>query len=171
MVAVAWNLIKLDGKKILCNLTERDIEQDKDNGNYKVKFKYDLSNPIGRDIISLEDKFAGNALFFQLCKILEAESKLEVDENFLRSTLLFVDFKEVFTNDFEKVWSFVKLPADTPSKADLLTNKALIYRMECLFKDGLELSFDGKSYKQFVPFDKSSSMSKNCQITFNRFSS
>ena len=38
--------------------------------------------------------------------------------------------------------------------------------MQLLFKDGLHLSFDGKNFKQFVPFDKSSSMSRNCQITF-----
>ena len=68
MTAVAWNLIKLDGNKILCNLTERDIIQE--NGNYKVEFKYDLSgkNPIGRDIISSEDTFADNALFSSFIK-------------------------------------------------------------------------------------------------------
>lgn len=62
---IAWNLIKLDATKILCNPTERDIMK-QDNGNYKVAFKYDLSgkNPIGRDIISSEDTFPDNALFF-----------------------------------------------------------------------------------------------------------
>ena len=164
MTVIAWHFIKLDANKILCNLTERDIIR-QDNGNYKVTFKYDLSgdNPIGRDIISSEDTFADNALFFQLRKILTGDLKHEINENFMRSTLLFVDFKNIF---FKKDWSAVKLPANTPSKKDLWTDRALIKKMEWLFEDGLELSFDGKVFKRFVPFDKSSSMAKNCQITF-----
>lgn len=164
MTAIAWNLIKLDATKILCNLTERDITK-QDDGNYKVVFKYDLSgdNPIGRDVILSEDTFADNALFFQLRKILMVDSNLEIDENFMRSTIIFVDFKDIF---FKKDWSSVKLPADIPSKEDLRTDKALTKKMEWLFEDGLELSFDGKNFKRFVPFDKSSSMAKECQITF-----
>ena len=162
--AIAWNLIKLDATKILCNLTERDITK-QDDGNYKVTFKYDLSdkNPIGRDIISSEDTFPDNALFFQLRKILTADSKREIDENFMRSSLIFVDFKDVF---LKKEWSSVKLPVNIPSKDDLRTDKALIKKMEWLFENGLDLSFDGKNFKRFVPFDKSSSMSRSCQITF-----
>ena len=167
MSAMAWNLIKLDATKILCNLTERDVKQD-EAGNYKVEFKYDLSdkNPMGRDIISSEDAFADNALFFQLRKILKADSKLEVDENFMRSTIIFIDFKEIFSNEYGKVWSSVKWPLNTPAKDDLLKKDALPYRMQILFKDGLFLSFDGENFKNFVPFDKSSSMARNCQITF-----
>lgn len=159
----AWNFIKLDATKILCNLTGRDIIRS-DDGNYKVVFKYDLSgeNPISRDIILSEDVFADNALFFQLRKILTADSKVEVDENFLRSSLVFVDMKKIFDKD----WSSVKLPTKTPSKDKILTDDALPKRMEWLFEDGLNLSFDGKNFKRFVPFDKSSSMAKDCQITF-----
>lgn len=166
MSAIAWNLINLDAKKILCNLTQRYVKQD-EYGNYKVEFKYDLSdkNPMGRDIISSEDTFAENALFFQLRKILKADSKLEVDQNLMRSTLIFIDFKEVFSK-YGKVWSSVQWPLNTPAKNDLLKEAALPYRMQLLFKDGLFLSFDGENFKNFVPFDKSSSMARNCQITF-----
>lgn len=166
MTTMTWNLIQLDGSKILCNLTERDIIQR--NGNYQVEFRYDLSdkNPLGRDIIASEDAFADSALFFQLYKILKADSKLEVDKNFLRSTLIFVDFKEIFSNAFEDAWSSVKLPADIPAKGDLLKKEKLPYRMQILFDDGLNLSFDGKNFKRFVPFDKSASMARNCQISF-----
>ena len=167
MSDIAWNLIKLDAKKILCNLTGRDVKQDK-YGNYKVEFKYDLSNknPMGRDIISSEDTFADNALFFQLRKILKANSKPEVDQSLMRSTLIFIDFKEVFSNDYGKIWSSVQWPLNTPAKNNLLKEEALPYRMQLLFKDGLFLSFDGENFKNFVPFDKSSSMARSCQITF-----
>lgn len=167
MSVMAWNLIKLDATKILCNLTERNVKQDK-SGNYKVEFKYDLSakNPMGRDIISSEDTFADNALFFQLHKILKADSKLEVDQSFMRSTLIFIDFKGIFSNDYGKIWSSVQWPLNTPAKKDLLKKESLPYRMQLLFKDGLFLSFDGENFKNFVPFDKSSSMARSCQITF-----
>ena len=162
-----WNLINLDARKILCNLSKHDIKKDSYE-NYTVEFKYDLSdkNIEGFDIILSEDTFADNALFFQIRKILKANSKLEIDENFIRSTLLFVDFKEIFSNKYEKIWSSAKLPADIPNKADLLKEENLPYRMQLLFKDGLFLSFDGENFKRFVPFDKSSSMARNCQISF-----
>lgn len=166
MSAMAWNLIKLDAIKILFNLTKCDVKQGED-GNYKVEFKYDFSdkNPIGYDIISSEDTFADNALFFQLRKILKADSKLEVDQSFMRSTLIFIDFKDVFSK-YGKIWSSVEWPLNTPSKDNLLKEEALPYRMQLLFKDGLLLSFDGENFKNFVPFDKSSSMARSCQITF-----
>lgn len=41
MSAITWNLIKLDAKKILCNLTERNVKQD-EYGNYKVEFNTTL---------------------------------------------------------------------------------------------------------------------------------
>lgn len=167
MSTIAWNLIKLDAKKFLCNLTQRDVKQD-ESGNYKVEFKYDLSNknPMGRDIISSEDTFSDNALFFQLRKILKVDSKLEVDQSLMHSTLIFIDFKDVFSNEYGKVWSSVQWPLNTPAKNDLLKEEALPYRMQILFKDGLFLSFDGENFKNFVPFDKSSSMARDCQITF-----
>ena len=166
MSIMTWNLIKLDAKKILCNLTERNFKQD-EYGNYKVEFTYDLSdkNPMGRDIISSEDTFADNALFFQLRKISKTDSNLEIDQSFMRSTLIFIDFKDVFS-EYEKIWSSVEWPLNTPAKANFLKEEALPYRMQLLFKDGLFLSFDGENLKNFVPFDKSSSMARNCQITF-----
>lgn len=103
--------------------------------------------------------------FFQLRKILTTDSKLEVDQSFMRSTLIFVDFKEVFSK-YGKVWSSVEWPLNTPAKNDILKKEALPYRMQLLFKDGLFLNFDGKNFKNFVPFDKSSSMARNCQIIF-----
>lgn len=158
MTASAWNLIKLDATKILHSLTESDIV--KRNGNDEVIFKYDLSskNPISRDIISSEDLAVDNALFFQLRKILTVDSKLEVDENFMRSSIILVDFGDLFKKD----WSSVKLPVETPKKKVLLEDEALPFRMQLLFRDGLYLSFDGKNFKQFFPFDKSNSMSKKC---------
>ena len=155
MTKLFWNLITLDATKILCNLTERNIFQE--NGNYKIRFKYDLSgkNPLDRDIIFSEDTFADNALFFQLRKIMP--------ENSMREYLVFIDFKEIFSkNNF----SLSDLKDTTPAKSELLTEKGLIFRLKFLFEDGIFLSFDGENFNKFVPFDKSNSMARNCQITF-----
>ena len=70
------------------------------------------------------------------------------------------------SRDFFNVWSSVEWPLNTPAKANLPKEEALPYRMQLLFKDGLFLSFDGENFKNFVPFDKSSSMARSCQITF-----
>lgn len=156
MATVAWNLLTLDATKILYNLTKRHIVQQ--NGNYKVRFQYDLSeqNALGRDIIMSEDLFADNAFFFQLRKILPAE-------NALRSFVVFVDFKEIF---LKEDLAPINLSRDIPPKDELLSENALGYRMRVLFEDGLFLSFDGKNFQRFVPFDKSNSMAHKCQITF-----
>ena len=114
----AWNLITLNATKILCNLTERNlIRQD---GNFRVNFCYDLSdkNGFGREIISSEDSFVDNALFFQLRKVLPEGT--EVAEK-MRAAIVFVDFKEVFEDDL----SMASLGETTPSKADLLSDNHL----------------------------------------------
>ena len=162
MKMFAWNLITLDAAKILCNLTERNLIRR--DGNYRVNFMHDLSgkNIFDCNVILSEESFADNALFFQLRKVLPKNAAHEDAENLLRTTIIFVDFKKVFAHDL-----FAEnLTGMTPSKNDLLSDKGLIFRLKQLFEDGLLLSFDGKEYKHFVPFDKSSSMARHCQMTF-----
>lgn len=157
-----WNLITLDATKILHNPTERELKQQ--DGNYEIDFRYDLSDKTaGRNVISSEDTFIDNALFFQLEKVLLNGTDSRDTKNFLRSSIVFVDFKEVFAKTDLKI---TDLADKTPSKAVLLTDDGLIYRLAQLFRNGLSLSFDGKNFKHFVPFDKSSSMARSSQITF-----
>lgn len=155
----AWNLITLDAKKILCNLTERNIVPK--NDNYEIQFRYELFNNMDRDIISSEDVFRDNALFFQLRKTLPAGT--QIDENALKNFIVFVDFKDIF---WEHNFSEIPETSETLARNELMSDKSLAYRLSRLFQDGLYLNFDGKIFKKFVPFDKSSSMARNCQITF-----
>ena len=159
MSSITWSLVTLDATKILRNLSKKSLIQR--NGNYRIDFRYDLfdKNSFSRDIILSEDYFADNALFFQLRKIFPEGSD---SAEGMRSSIVFVDFKEVFKKDL----SMEDLVGMTPSAADLLSDDGLVYRLKQLFEDGLWLNFDGKAYKRFVPFDKSSSMARNCQITF-----
>lgn len=159
MNSITLSLVTLDAAKILQNLSKKSLIQQ--NGNYKMDFRYSLfdKNSFARDIILSEDYFADNALFFQLRKVLP--EGLDLAEG-IRSSIVFVDFKEVFKKDL----SIGNLVGTTPSEADLLSDDGLVYRLKQLFEDGLWLNFDGRAYKRFVPFDKSSSMARNCQITF-----
>ena len=159
MSSITWSLVTLDASKILQNLNKNFLIQQ--DGNYKIDFRYDLfnKNSFARDIILSEELFTDNALFFQLRKVLSEGSNLAED---MRSSLVFVDFKDVFKNDL----SMARFIDTTPSKTDLLADDGLIFWLKQLFDDGLLLSFDGKIYRRFVPFDKSSSMARSCQITF-----
>lgn len=153
-----WNLITIDATKLLYNLTERNLIQH--NGDYMVNFRYDISgqNALDRHIISSENRVDDNALFFQLRKVLKADDS----ENCMRSSIIFMDFKEVFDTS-----ESITIPVNqTPAKKLLLSDEGLNYRLKQLFEDGLYLKFDAENYRHFVPFDKSNSMAKKCQITF-----
>lgn len=162
MNTTVWHLITLDANNLLCNIPKRNIV--KKNGNFTVSFKYDLSdknNILDRDIILKEDAFADNALLFQLNKLVPKTSE---KENALRTSIVFVDFSELFRE--KDNLSEAKPLGDNLSEAELLSKEAWLYRLNLLFKDGLFLNFDGKNFRKFVPFDKSNSMARNCQITF-----
>ena len=152
----ALTFLTLDASKILFDRNESSVFRH--GGNYKIRFQYDLSDreTSETDIILSEDSFTDNALFFQLRKVLPIEIEL-------RSSLVFVDFKEIF---YDETSSFTDLTQNIPAKSELFADGALGYRIRLLFEDGLFLSFDGKNFQRFVPFDKSSSMARNCQITF-----
>ncbi len=155
-----YNLITLDAGKILDNFT---VEQLKNN-NYCAKFEYDLSDKssIRREIISSIDRYDDNALFYQIQQVV-GETDAE-EENSLQQVIIFVDFKKVFENqqDFKTSKDYRSL-----KKEDFNANP--VYRLKWIFdKDngGITLTFDGKIFKTFVPFDKSPSMSRACKISF-----
>lgn len=159
MSPITRNFLTLDAAKILRRPSENSLSRR--SGNYSVSFRYDLSaeNPADRDVILAEDAFADNALFFQLRQVLPESPDLAAE---MRSSLVFVDFAAVFTGDL----SLARLVDTTPSKADLLADDGLVFRLKLLFTDGMLLSFDGNAFRRFVPFDKSSSMARSCRITF-----
>lgn len=116
-----------------------------DNSN--EKFFYNLSNneSVKQRIIIKEDKFPNNALFWQILKILSPSN--EPDEDKLRNYIVFVDFSNIFQKNYN--------PDNKTGVMEIFDKSA-----------GINLSFDGKNYKNFVPFDKSNSMSKKCIISF-----
>lgn len=158
---IGYNLITLDASIIIDNFT---VEQLATNNNYCAKFEYDLSDEstIRREIISSVDRYDDNALFYQIRQVV---GKTDVEEeNSLKQAVIFVDFKKVFENhqDFKTSKDYRSL-----KKEDFNANP--VYRLKWIFdKDngGITLTFDGKIFKTFLPFDKSPSMSRACKISF-----
>ena len=170
-----YNLLTLHAGKMLENYNIVQLA----TGNHKVEYSYDLSSTsaIDREVILSDDQYEDNALFHQLKKcigISDAEiAEMEDPEkkNILKQTLIFIDFKDVFfkeknfdVNDDYKSLSVDKLKSDD----------ATVYRLLWMFdakQGGVDLVFDGMPKDKpvtYVPFEKSSSMARSCQITFIR---
>ena len=155
-----YNLMTLNAGTIIDNFT---VEQLPKNNNHRAKFEYDLSDKssIRRELISSIDRYDDNALFYQIRQVVGDTAATE--ENALQQVILFIDFEEVFKTqkDFKtKEYTSLK-------KEDFNANP--VYRLKWIFdKDngGITLTFDGKNFKTFVPFDKSASMSRDCKISF-----
>ena len=111
----------------------------------------------------------------KLAKLPKSLRPLRNSTNLLRESLIIVDFADLFrhnitsANEYDNNYKNLKfddLKAETGSNAN---NNALGYRLRWMFdsENGIQLSFDNKkNWKTFVPFDKSSSMAKECRITF-----
>lgn len=160
-------LLTLNGKKMVdSNFTIEQI-----GTRWKASFKYNLSkdNFTDRDIIICKEKHDENALFYQLMQCLGKTISVKKNkdiEDLLLDKLIFIDFKEVFMeSDFS---------GDTyddykeKGKDSLEGEKGIRYRLRWIFdaENGIQITFDNKKWITFVPFDKSSSMARNCVISF-----
>ena len=144
-----FKIATLDAAKIIKRLSSENIIQDND-GNFRLIFRYDLFGE-DKEIIINQDRYASNALFRQILKTLPPAQDLN-------NSLVFVDFKEVFKENFPES------NKNTPSKEDLLNDTET--KLKEIFARGIYLSFDGVNYKKFVAFDKSNSMARACVISF-----
>lgn len=167
-----YNLITLDAERMIAS-NGYMIEQQED-GNQKVTYQYDLSdtNSADRDIILFEKQQPDCALFYQLLQCLNEEEKNGVDvKDLLRQSLIYIDFDKVYKNKnyVINVFGDYKSQKTTTLEGDT----GVGYRLKWMFdpNNGIQITFDGddketKTWKTFVPFDKSSSMARNSQITF-----
>ena len=94
---------------------------------------------------------------------------MEDDEDLLRQKLIFIDFKEDKTNVFNDI-DEDEIYDDYRGKteAELKGDKGFGYRLRWLFDpcNGVQISFDGKTWITFVPFDKSNSMARDSRISY-----
>ena len=162
-----YNIMTLSAKNMVAN-GAFDIVKNRD-GNWRVVYKYNLSdgNIIGRNVILNEKAHYDNALFYQIRKCLANE--MEDDEDLLRQKLIFIDFKEDKTNVFNDI-DEDEIYDDYRGKteAELKGDKGFGYRLRWLFDpcNGVQISFDGKTWITFVPFDKSNSMARDSRISY-----
>lgn len=171
MSDTVYNLITLDAESMIAS---NGYMIEEDHGNQKVTFQYDLSDSetADRDIILFEKEQPDCALFHQLVQCLSEDNKSVDDiKNILRQSLIYIDFDSVY-KDTNYV---INVTGDYKSQktARLEGDAGVGYRLQWMFdpENGIQITFDGedkkvKTWKTFVPFDKSSSMARNSQITF-----
>ena len=165
-----YNLLTLSADKMVENNAYRIIQCD--NMNWKVIFQFDLSAQSldGREIILFEKAHEDNALFYQLKQCLGNNEIKGIDnKNILRQHLIFVDFKKVFSNKTSKILDSQNFDDYTEkNENELKKDEGIGYRLRWMFDpdNGIRLSFDGVTWKTFVPFDKSGNMARSSLISF-----
>ena len=174
-----YNFITLNAGSMVAdgNFT---IEKPEYNDNKNaVIFKYDLSfnGSDIREIVLNEMEQQDNALYYQLaqCDLIkkhEKENDLKEPKDILREHLVYVDFESIFK---DKNMNMPLGDAYKEQNEETLKSKdGLAFRLRWMFDpdNGIQLSFrkDNETgenvWQTFVPFDKSRSMSRSCQITF-----
>ena len=170
-----FRIITLDAERIVTwKVRDAELRQDPDTRNYEIRRRFNLSGNSGdRAIIFHTDFQPNNALFFQLASLLQLTDK--DPERLLEHALVYIDFSRIFQKQNQKNFgeekffdeSYLVKPY-TLSKEKLTENNAVVNtsKLITLFEYGIELSFDGNTYKRFVPFDKSASMSRHSTISF-----
>lgn len=162
-----YNLLTLNAYKMLASETCKIMQTD--NTNWKVLFQFDLSeqNPGDHDVIFYEKAHEDNALFYQIRQCLDnLTEKSSTEKDLLRQVLIFIDFKEVFQKSIVNTSTFDDYYSKTEN--DLKGDEGLGYRLRWMFNpdNGINISFDGNTWKTFVPFDKSGNMARSSFISF-----
>lgn len=191
-----YNLITLSAENMVAKNGYQIEKQKDGNWSVSFRYnlpptriRTETTETYDRDIILCEKEQPDCALFYQLEQCLSDEEKnVKYPEDILRQSIVYIDFDKVFKNRrFNLDRSIAKEPEidgiteevckDYKNRKDgeLKGDNGISYRLEWMFDpdNGIELSFDGKPrndknkvWKKFVPFEKSSSMSRNCLITF-----
>ena len=160
-----YNLMTLNPKEMLNHYDVIKTE----TGNYALSYCYDSSSSslIDNMIIAGIDSFYENALLYQLEKVVRKPGDDSWNEDSLQHYLLYIDFSEVFRNihfDENKKQSYKKEELAVKTASDD-TKLSFLFDPD----NGIQITFiinDQKIKKTFVPYDKSSSMARNCRITF-----
>lgn len=158
-----YHLFTLDTNKLLEN-NSPFYQMDSNNAPFFCNL---AEREIGRASIKKLECFYDNALFYQIIQTLQTAGVdvLRDDPDCLRNYIVFLNFKDFFS-DKENV--VVGNDPENWREKDLTGDLGRQSRLKQLFADngGLELSFDGKERKRFVPFDTSGSMARNSRISF-----
>ena len=167
MRTMKYNLMTLNPKEMLNHYDVIKTE----SGNYAISYCYDFSASSFMDnlIISSIDSFDENALLYQLEKVVRKPNDDTWGEDSLQHHILYIDFSEVFKNihfDVKEKQNFKREELSIKS-ATVDTKLSFLFDPE----NGIHITFKSNDHnsvckKTFVPFDKSSSMARNCRITF-----
>ena len=106
-------------------------------------YEFDYENPRQRRcFLKSTESYSDCALFYQLRKVLNVDASDNADA--IKKFLIFVDFGNLFMGMSE--------------------NKE--NRLKEIFETGISIRYSSEEIINYVPFDKSNSMSKKCKISF-----
>ena len=158
-------------KYLIYTLNAWGILQDRkpDDKSNEYCFRVNLSSGGFLDsakVISC-DYHDDNALFYQILKTSSASTQ-ESDMFSLKEKIVFVDFTDVFANNRSGSFSGEEYLTDEQSNVNSSSKNEQLLAFMNLFDPhiGLDLSFDGVTYRKYIPFDKSNSMARDFRITF-----
>lgn len=123
-----------------------------------------------RRYVKSTDEYSDNALFYQIREIVDPDRKMEWGDNSLQKYLIFIDFENIF-DDFKEELSQEEYMR-TYTAEDLAAKIGIVsdeYRIRALFDNGIHISYStdgGPCVVDYVPFDKSNSMSRQGKMSF-----
>jgi len=160
MTMQTYELMTLNAQEML---RFNEIVKDVKNGNYTIRYCYNLADRTIRNaIVKSVDLYDESALTYQIGKALGEGCDLT-------RCLIYVDFHNLFSSKSNKKKDAKQDDPNaekaTPSKEGLQRISA-DKKMRILFRDGVTLKFADGVETTYVPFDKSASMARDNRITF-----
>lgn len=137
--------------------------------HYRINYQIDLNESFSKHLLfASTGYYRKNALLFQMEELLQTNkdfTKKIIDgwsqESLIRQ-LIYMDFSDIFSKSFspaEKGKTY-KIEDIENGEVDLDT------QLRWLFEYGFKVKYEDSDEIEYVPFDKSASMSRECRITF-----
>ena len=139
------------------------------NGTHYIYFGINHNDPRAlRHYVKSTEEYNDTALFYQIREVVKAITpEITWNDDSLQKYLIFIDFQSVFDHMPEKTDK--REVGDTFSEEDLHPIKGKVsyeYKARSLFEKGLHISYGNNTIIDYVPFDKSSSMSRAGKMSF-----
>lgn len=158
----AYNITTISGKSLLKHYSVKS-----ENGLSDICFEMNFADSREvRRYVKATDLYKDTAMFYQIRKILDKDGIDNWNEDSLRKVLFFVDFETIFNKLQEGT---PREYGDSYSLEDLSVSSKVIsdeYRVRKLFDNGIIIKYEDGTTINYVPFDKSNSMSRQSKMSF-----
>lgn len=167
----SYHIFTINGNELMEVLSQ---QWDKAKKNNQKLEKLTVNLRRNPQVIQSVSKFDDSALFYQLAKTERNNSSAWTEDSLLHK-IVFIDFKGVFGNSMQRDKQKSKLQKEKDEQKEKILQRLFLDsdgfkadQCSTSVKDGgLFIDFDGDGQAvNFVPFDKSSSMSRRSRTSF-----